>query len=376
MYRVHWIRIVVCVAALSVCTDAQTTEGPRIFSGSNSTQIVNVQQGGSGFALQANTPSTGPIGAVFGLASGASGFTNGVWGRSFSTAGVGVRGEAMATSGPATGVAGFSFSSTGTGVFGQANRGGTGVVGRIDPQNSFLPGVGVMAVAGNTCCGIPAVFEQDATRNGVFNKILVAEFLNSNNELQAAFEVDSTGAFASHFIASSQGSGDMFTAKAANGEQNVFRVDQNGAVFSDGGYNTGGADFAEALPVKGTQADYAPGDVLVIDENSQNRLTRTAQPYSTLVAGIYSTKPGILGGSRMEKGTQTDVPLAVVGIVPCKVTSANGAIKTGDLLVTSDKAGYAMKGTDRSRMVGAVVGKALEPLPKGEATIRVLVTLQ
>jgi hypothetical protein len=35
-----------------------------------------------------------------------------------------------------------------------------------------------------------------------------------------------------------------------------------------------------------------------------------------------------------------------------------------------------MKGTDRNRMLGAVVGKALEPLPKGTGVIEVLVTLQ
>jgi hypothetical protein len=35
-----------------------------------------------------------------------------------------------------------------------------------------------------------------------------------------------------------------------------------------------------------------------------------------------------------------------------------------------------MKGTDRARMLGAVVGKALEPLSEGKGTIQVLVTLQ
>jgi hypothetical protein len=71
-----------------------------------------------------------------------------------------------------------------------------------------------------------------------------------------------------------------------------------------------------------------------------------------------------------------EIPLAVVGIVPCKVTAENGAIKTGDLLVTSTAPGHAMKGTDRSRMLGAVVGKALEPLAAGRGVIQVLVTLQ
>jgi len=38
--------------------------------------------------------------------------------------------------------------------------------------------------------------------------------------------------------------------------------------------------------------------------------------------------------------------------------------------------GRAMKGTNRRQMLGAVVGKALEPLAKGTGVIQVLVTLQ
>jgi hypothetical protein len=66
----------------------------------------------------------------------------------------------------------------------------------------------------------------------------------------------------------------------------------------------------------------------------------------------------------------------MVGIVPTKVTDENGGIQPGDLLVTSSLPGHAMKGTDRSRMMGAVVGKALQPLKGNTGMILVLVTLQ
>jgi hypothetical protein len=66
----------------------------------------------------------------------------------------------------------------------------------------------------------------------------------------------------------------------------------------------------------------------------------------------------------------------VIGIVPCKVTAENGGIARGDLLVTSSRPGYAMKGTNHRRMLSAVVGRALEPLPAGSGVIQVLVTLQ
>ncbi len=158
-----------------------------------------------------------------------------------------------------------------------------------------------------------------------------------------------------------------------------FRVDNNGKVFADGGYQSNGADFAESVAVRGKRSEYEPGDLLVIDPSGERRLALAQTPYSTLVAGIYSTKPGVLATPHAMDDPaieNSEVPLAVVGIVPCKVTAENGPIRVGDLLVTSSRAGYAMKGTDRSQMLGAVVGKALEPLPKDTGVIQVLVTLQ
>jgi hypothetical protein len=71
-----------------------------------------------------------------------------------------------------------------------------------------------------------------------------------------------------------------------------------------------------------------------------------------------------------------EIPMAMIGIVPTKVTTENGPIRRGDLLVTSSRLGYAMKGTDRSRLVGAVIGKAMGSLETGTGVIEVLVTLQ
>jgi hypothetical protein len=118
--------------------------------------------------------------------------------------------------------------------------------------------------------------------------------------------------------------------------------------------------------------------LLVIDPSSNRHVGLSQQPSSTLVAGIYSTKPGILGttGTIEAPASRDEVPLAVVGIVPCKVSAENGPIAAGDLLVTSATPGYAMRGTERSKMLGAVVGKALEPLAKEKGVIEVLVTLQ
>jgi len=164
-----------------------------------------------------------------------------------------------------------------------------------------------------------------------------------------------------------------------NGYVHQFRVDTNGVTYSVGGFQSNGADFAESLAVRGQRSLYVPGDVLEIDQSANQHLTLSHHAYATLVAGIYSTKPGLLATPHNidDPSVQSsEVPLAVVGVVPCKVTAENGAIARGDLLVTSSRPGYAMKGTNRQRMLGAVIGKALEPLPKGIGMIQVLITLQ
>jgi hypothetical protein len=85
-----------------------------------------------------------------------------------------------------------------------------------------------------------------------------------------------------------------------NPDVSVFRVDGTGKVFADGGFQPNGADFAASMVVAGDRAEYAAGDLLVIDASGGRRLSLTLseRPYSTLVAGIYSTKPGMLGTTR------------------------------------------------------------------------------
>ena len=73
-------------------------------------------------------------------------------------------------------------------------------------------------------------------------------------------------------------------------EVRKFRVDGSGNVYGTT-YNTGGADFAESIAVVGEHREYEPADVLVIDSSGDRAVAKSSAPYSTLVAGIYSTKP-------------------------------------------------------------------------------------
>jgi hypothetical protein len=156
------------------------------------------------------------------------------------------------------------------------------------------------------------------------------------------------------------------------------RIDSTGKGFFDGGTQTGGADFAESVSTAARKTHYEPGDVLVIDTRADRRFALSSSPYSTLVAGVYSTKPGVTGTEHTSESPKlaAEIPMAVVGIVPCNVSAENGAIARGDLLVTSSTRGYAMRGSDASRLTGTVIGKALQPLASGKGKIEVLVTLR
>ena len=59
-----------------------------------------------------------------------------------------------------------------------------------------------------------------------------------------------------------------------------------------------------------------------------------------------------------------------------QVSAVNGPIHVGDLLVTSDAAGIAMKATDKVQAFGATLGKAMGNLESGTGTIPVMLTLK
>ena len=305
----------------------------------NQVSSVGVQ----GIAL---TGSTGGIG-VEGLADDASGTGEpiGVEGQSASSVGVGVVGNATSTTGSTIGVQGIGASTSGIGIQGVSPN--IGIEGDSSNGSSFP--IGVHGVIGGSA-GAAGVFDDTA---GTLTEGCEGNVLIGRSEVRSLLPPSLTLA-------------------------NVFRVDCTGKGFFDNGTQTGGADFAESVTVRGNRAQYTPGDLLVIDSRGKRRLALSQQAYSTRIAGIYSTKPGVLATPHKMDDSQMaqEVPLAVVGIVPCKVTAENGPIEVGDLLVASSKPGLAMKGTDRSRMLGAVVGKAMEPLSSNTGVIEVLVTLQ
>ena len=56
-----------------------------------------------------------------------------------------------------------------------------------------------------------------------------------------------------------------------------------------------GGDYAEAVNASGGKQAYETGDVLVLTSDANGDVQKSSEPYSTMVAGIFATKPGVIG---------------------------------------------------------------------------------
>ena len=270
----------------------------------------------------------------------------------FASGGEGVCGESE------SGIGVRGWSQTGDGVVGRSNS-GTGIHGYGTAQGP--------AVHGEASSSQPAV-RGDNTGSGAG----VIGVSGSGIGMQAA-STSGTGLSVSSGtgvgLKSRSQTGDIiegYSGQVLNPDLR-FRVTTNGYVRCDGQYISGGADVAEAVDFEGTRDEYEPGDVLVISPDSDRHITLSRRPNAGSVAGVYATKPGLmLTTARISDDIDGLIPLGVLGIIPTKVTSENGPIRRGDLLVTSSTPGHAMKaipvvvGGIEVYPTGAVIGKAMQ----------------
>ncbi len=139
-----------------------------------------------------------------------------------------------------------------------------------------------------------------------------------------------------------------------------------------------GAKYQDVAEWVETAAPIDPGSVVIVDPKAHNRVATSARAYDSRVAGAVSPQPGLVLGVPGEG----KVLVAQSGRVRIKADARYGAIKVGDLLVTSPTPGYAMRsrpmkvGGQTMHRPGTLLGKALEPLPNGTGQILVLLTLQ
>lgn len=333
-----------------------TTPAARMHALSNDTAVfgetISTLDSAAGIFGRINSTAPGAFSAgVRGVNNGTGTFGIGVHG-SQAGSGWGIYGEAPSGRGV------YGLSTTGIGVYGKST-GGNGIY--AESQGGARNAAALRVNNGNTTNGMAAYM----TNNSDF---ATAHFANNGPGevlyLQALVDNQAGGgqcvACTRAFI------------KAVNWQENdtKFMVNQFGHVYSDSGFSTPAADFAEMLPAEeGLEA----GDVLIIAE--EGKLARSTQPHQASVAGVYSTKPGFVGGRPMLGDLAGHIPLAVVGIVPVKVTAENGPIRPGDLLTTSSTPGHAMR-AGANPVMGTVIGKALGKLKEGRGVIQMLAVLQ
>jgi len=155
----------------------------------------------------------------------------------------------------------------------------------------------------------------------------------------------------------------------------VSRLHVAGNITVDGNINAKYQDVAEWVP--STQKLQA-GTVVVLDKRHANHVSASTIAYDTRVAGVVSAQPGLTLGEAGEGKAL----VATTGRVKVKVDATRAPIEIGDLIVTSDVEGVAMKsepislGGRHMHAPGTIIGKALESLEKGKGEILVLLSLQ
>jgi hypothetical protein len=181
-------------------------------------------------------------------------------------------------------------------------------------------------------------------------------------------------------------SGRVFIARTVGTfTQERFVVERDGDVLADGTFSANGLDYADMLPILGTRAAYGPGDLVSVGPNG--RVVKAARPDATALIGVYSTKPSLVGDpyalrEREEEEPDDRVPVALVGVVPTKVSMENGPIHHGDRLTASSTPGVGMKATDAVATVGVAMEDADEDgmiqvfVSRGENAAPVVAELQ
>src|SRR5215203_5059009 len=333
--------------------------------------ISSTAAGNNSAALKGINQSTSPNG--YGVWGEHNGTGSGVYG--FSINGTGISGNSTAGSGIyANSLNGYGLSATSQngvpGAFSVVSS--TNINAAVLAQSAADNGYAIQALGqGTLTYGVFATSNDGAAIAGLSNgsgKGVLAVAAGNGNSLVAEWIGGGTSTTNTANIA-------VFKENGSN----VARINNAGKGYFNGGVASNGADVAEYFDVEGTLSTYESGDVLIISESSDRKVEKSSAPYSTLVAGIYATKPGLL---LTEKNvTQDDlddmVPMGVIGVIPTKVCLEGGEIKRGDLLVTSSIPGVAMKADLDKVKVGQVIGKALQNYNGGApGKINVLVSIK
>ena len=350
--------------------------GPPLTAHSNDPNIAGVLGEGPTGVYGNNT---------LGVGNGMIGYSDkgrGVWGHSNQT-GIGVLGESK----DAQGVMGKSQTAIGvlgeglTGVYGNNTLGvGNGVIGYSDRGrgvwgHSNQTGIGVLGeskdgpgVTGNSQSGDGV---SGSGRRGVvgISPTFQGVYGWSRDNAGVVGESDSlSGVYAISHHAQNAG---LFATNDKGGPAAFFQ----GNIDVTGVINMLGGDIAEDFDADDGVA-ISPGSVVCI--NDSGRVGLSSRAYDTAVVGVVAGARGFHPALRLDRGPtcHARLPVTLMGKVMCLVDASFAPVRAGDLLTSSETLGHAMKVVARERGVGAILGKALQPLESGRGLVPVLAMLR
>ncbi|MBK9120327.1 MAG: hypothetical protein IPM18_12110 [Phycisphaerales bacterium] len=298
--------------------------------------------------------------------------TYGVLGTSAAFMGVGVRGQGR------TGVEGIgqnrgvfaTASNTGGhgvraeatyGVWGLGNDGGAGVVGEAGNGSTY----GVWAIGAGGRLNQPALRADGGNGPAVYA-------IGGR-----AIEGEGTEFGVRGITWSPTGVGGTF---ANPGGGTALHVDGRAEVDGTLSVNVleimGGADLAERFEF---DEEAEAGMVVEIDPDQPGKLRVSRTAYNKRVAGVISGANDLQAGIVLGDGPagERHRPVAMSGRVWVRCDTRMQGVEPGDLLTTSDLAGFAKPVGNRAQADGAIIGKAMSRLPQGEdGLVLVLVNLQ
>jgi hypothetical protein len=338
-----------------------------------------------------------------------------VWGE--STGGLGVRGytenlyAVYGSDGGTTqaqGYGGYFETTTGVGVYGYSSAESTAA-------NALAPGV-----YGRSANGVGVYGVGESGRSGVLGESVggsgVHGWSTSGNGVSGFSENDyagyfSGGSFRGLYVEGGTGWYDAWF-DGTTGINVVSTAYANylysrGDIHAVGDITAGGSKggYVVEIAVNDGRESLELGDVVVITGAAEPilgsipvpRVRKASETNSTAVIGVVDRQ--FVTPSKEVTSQETEADFAgdfvdstismaeggiargeYVGVVTLgsfraiKVDASYGAIQPGDLLVSSDTPGHAMKATDPQ--VGTVIGKALGSLDSGTGVIPVLVALQ